>query len=68
MSSIEFLWWGGSHSHFLVQPNCSVEVVMCSVVVGVVTIVKGCLRWSRTVVKNNSLRLGKFTLSCYFSR
>ena len=28
---------GGSHSHFHVQSNYSVEVVLCCVVVGVVT-------------------------------
>ena len=30
---------GGMHSHFRVQPNCSVEVVLglCCVLVGVVT-------------------------------
>ena len=22
-------WWGGVHSHFHVQPNDSVEVVLC---------------------------------------
>ena len=26
--TIEFLWWGGLHSHFYVQPNFSVEVVL----------------------------------------
>ena len=40
---VEFLWWWvgwGLHSHFCVQPNYSVEVVLwlCCVVVGVVTI------------------------------
>ena len=30
-------WWGVVHSHFRVQPNYSVEVVLCCVVVGVVT-------------------------------
>ena len=29
---------GGVQSNFCVQPNCSVEVVLCCVVVGVVTI------------------------------
>ena len=29
--------WGGVQSHFHVQPNYSVEVVLCCVVVGVVT-------------------------------
>ena len=28
-ATIEFLWWGGLHSHFYVQPNNSVEVVLC---------------------------------------
>ena len=28
---------GGGHSHFHVQPTCSVEVVLCCVVDGVVT-------------------------------
>ena len=45
MFTVEFLWWGGVggegwsglHSHFRVQPNYSVEVVLCYVVVGVVT-------------------------------
>ena len=32
------LGWGGVHSHFHVQPIYSVEVVLCFVVVGVVTI------------------------------
>ena len=42
IADIEFLWWvvvGGVQSHFHVQPNCSVEVVLCCIVVGVVTIV-----------------------------
>ena len=31
-------WWvGGLQSHFRVQPNNCVEVVLCCVVVGVVT-------------------------------
>ena len=48
MATIEFLWWvgagpgggGGVHSHFHVQPNYCIEVVlwMCCVVVGDVTI------------------------------
>ena len=29
--------WGGVQSNFYVQPNYSVEVVLCCVVVGVVT-------------------------------
>ena len=41
-ASVEFPWWWGGvglHSHFHVQPNYSVEVVLCSVVgVGAVTI------------------------------
>ena len=36
--AVEFLWWGvvgwGLHSHFHVQPNNCVEVVLCCVVVG----------------------------------
>ena len=35
-ASVEFVWWG-LHSHFRVQPNYSVNVVLCCVVVGVVT-------------------------------
>ena len=27
-ATIEFLWWGGLHSHFHGQPNYSVEVVL----------------------------------------
>ena len=44
---VEFVWWWGGwwglQSHFRVQPNCSaeVEVVLCCVVVGVVTIELG---------------------------
>ena len=40
-ASVEWVGWGGMHSHFFVQPNYSVEVVLwlCYVVVGVVTIV-----------------------------
>ena len=34
-------WWDGLHSHFHVKPNYSVEVVLCCVAVGVVTIVSG---------------------------
>ena len=36
-TDVEFMWWG-LHSNFLVQPNCSVEAVLClcCVVVGVV--------------------------------
>ena len=37
-AALEFVWWWGSggvglglHSHFRVQPNCSVEVVLCCV-------------------------------------
>ena len=30
--------WGAMHIHFRVKPNYSVEVVLCCVVVGVVTI------------------------------
>ena len=38
-ADVEFLWGGwGLQSHFHVQPNYSVEVVLCCVVVGVVTI------------------------------
>ena len=40
-ATVEFLWWGGwggVHSHFCVQPNYSVDVVLCCVVAGVVTI------------------------------
>ena len=41
-AGVEFVWWGGVRSHFRVQPNYSVEVVLwlyCVVVgVGVVTI------------------------------
>ena len=42
-AGVEFLWWWrdgvgwGLHSHFHVQPNYSVEVGLCCVVVGVVT-------------------------------
>ena len=40
---VEFLWggmveWGGMHTHFRVQPNFSVEVMLRCVVIGVVTI------------------------------
>ena len=43
--TIEFLWWvgsggGGVQNHFHVQPNYSVEVVLCCDVVGAVTKVK----------------------------
>ena len=44
-AAVEFVWWGGVvglwwglHSHFFVQPNISVEVVLHCVVIGVVTI------------------------------
>ena len=36
-AAIEFVWWGGCESYFHVKPNCSVEVVLCCVVIGVVT-------------------------------
>ena len=40
-AAVEFVcgvgWWWGLHSHFCVQPNYSVEVVLRCVVVGVVT-------------------------------
>ena len=40
-AAVEFLWWvlggGGVQSHFRVQPNYSVEVVLRCVVVGDVT-------------------------------
>ena len=28
-AAVEFVWWGGVQSHFRVQPNYSVEVVLC---------------------------------------
>ena len=44
-AAVEFLWWvvavvvvGGVQSHFRVHPNYSVEVLLCCIVVGVVTI------------------------------
>ena len=41
MLTIEFLWWWVGlvvgFAHFHVQPNYSVEVELCCVVVGVVT-------------------------------
>ena len=39
-SAVEFVWvgWWGLQSHFRVQPNNSVDVVLRCVVVGVVTI------------------------------
>ena len=41
-AAVEFLWWvvgwWGLQSHFRVQPNHCVEVVLRCVVVGVVTI------------------------------
>ena len=41
-TNVEILWWVGGwwglHSHFHVQPNYSVDVVLSCVVVGVVTI------------------------------
>ena len=37
-ASVEFVWWWGFYSHFHVQPNYNVEVVLCYVVVGVVTV------------------------------
>ena len=39
-AAVEFLWWvgWGLQSHFHVQPNNCVEVVLRCVVVGVVTI------------------------------
>ena len=44
-ATVEFVWLGGwgLPSNFRVQPNCSaeVEVVLCCVVVGVVTIELG---------------------------
>ena len=38
-AAVEFIWWGGwgLQSHFCVQPNHCVKVVLCCVVVGVVT-------------------------------
>ena len=40
-AAVEFVWlWCGLHSHFHVQPNYSVEVALCCVVVGVVTIIE----------------------------
>ena len=38
-AAVEFLWWG-LQSHFHVQPNNCVEVVLRCVVVGVVTKIK----------------------------
>ena len=35
MATVEFVWWG--HSNFRVQPNYSVEVMLCCLVIGVVT-------------------------------
>ena len=37
-AAVEFLWWWGLQSHFYVQPNNCVEVVLRCVVVGVETI------------------------------
>ena len=37
-AAVGFVGLGGLHSHFHVQPNYSVEVVLCCVVIGVVTI------------------------------
>ena len=31
--------WYGMHSHFHVQPNCSVEVVLCFVVVDILVFI-----------------------------
>ena len=43
-AAVEFLWWvgWGLQSHFHVQSNHSVEVVLRRVVVGVVTIYHKC--------------------------
>ena len=41
---VEFVWWGGGglewglDSHFHAQPHYSVEVALCCVIVGAVTI------------------------------
>ena len=35
--SVGVVGWGGVHSTFNVQPNYSVEVVLCCVIIGVVT-------------------------------
>ena len=41
-AAVEVVWWWGwgLHSHFHVQPNYSVEVVLRCVVVGVVTTIQ----------------------------
>ena len=40
-TNVEFLWWGGvgggAQSDFRIQPNYSVEVVLCCVVIGAVS-------------------------------
>ena len=40
-AAVEFVWWWGwgLQSHFNVQPNYSVEVVLPCVIVGVLTII-----------------------------
>ena len=57
-ADVEFLWWwwGGVHSHFRVQPNCSVEVVLCCVVVGVVTIYQWMIPTDRDFPSRISIR------------
>ena len=41
VGGVGWQWWGGLHSNFPVQPNCSVEVVLglCCVVVAVLSII-----------------------------
>ena len=46
-AAVEFVWWGGGmgwglRSHFHVQPNYSIEVVLRCDVVGAVTIHNYC--------------------------
>ena len=42
-AAVKFVWWWGwgLQSHFRVQPNFCVEVVLCCVVVGVGVVTKG---------------------------
>ena len=66
-ASVEFVRWGGwgLHSHFRVLPNFSVEVVLCFLVVGAVTISSwvGGVGWGqkKSAIRLNSARLYKPT-------
>ena len=65
-ASVEWVGWGGMNSHFFVQPNYSVEVVLwlCYVVVGVVTICYKTCRLVKSKCENTTVLCEKVSANC----